>query len=153
MYRPRDWPELASQLASAVQGDAKGIYDMQMRPLTLNPSIPDETLDSAYAVMCLDSLEFSDVERGQVFEWMVEEVVNKGSKVYPHFVSVQGFPLCHHWRVHASERFTGPFNHTLNNEILIIGNTADVSVLNPLHILSLSFSFCGYYYAACHPAS
>jgi hypothetical protein len=28
---------------------------------------------------------------------------------------------CHHWPVRAVERFTGPFNHTLQNKIMVIG--------------------------------
>lgn len=35
--------------------------------------------------------------------------------------------MCHHWKSREAERFVGPFNHTtLANDILVIGNTADV---------------------------
>ncbi|CAE6498727.1 unnamed protein product, partial [Rhizoctonia solani] len=36
-----------------------------------------------------------------------------------------GGMYCHHWPVRAVERFTGPFNHTLKNKIMVIGNLAD----------------------------
>lgn len=32
---------------------------------------------------------------------------------------------CHRWPARAVERFTGPWNHTLKNPIIIIGNKAD----------------------------
>ena len=36
--------------------------------------------------------------------------------------------MCHHWNPRETERFVGPFNSTnLANDILVIGNTADVS--------------------------
>jgi hypothetical protein len=36
--------------------------------------------------------------------------------------------MCHHWKTREAERFVGPFNRTdLANDILVIGNTADVS--------------------------
>ncbi|CUA77042.1 similar to GF20795 [Rhizoctonia solani] len=34
-------------------------------------------------------------------------------------------PLCHRWPVRAVERYAGPWNKTLSNTILVIGNTAD----------------------------
>ncbi|CAE6339635.1 unnamed protein product, partial [Rhizoctonia solani] len=32
---------------------------------------------------------------------------------------------CHHWPVRAVERYTGPWNKTLSNTIIVIGNEAD----------------------------
>lgn len=127
MYRPREWPVLASQLASAMKGGAKDIVDLQLRQLTLDTTIPANTGASGYAIGCLDSPGFSDYERKQAFDLIVEETVRNAYKVYPHFLPTQGFPMCHHWPAGAAERFTGPFNHTLSNVILITGNTADVS--------------------------
>ncbi|CCO32649.1 hypothetical protein BN14_06712 [Rhizoctonia solani AG-1 IB] len=34
-------------------------------------------------------------------------------------------PFCHRWPVRAVERYTGPWNKTLSNPILVIGNEAD----------------------------
>lgn len=48
-----------------------------------------------------------------------------------HRISLVGgqFPqpahFCHRWPARAIERFTGPWNHTLKNPIIIIGNKAD----------------------------
>ena len=56
---------------------------------------------------------------------MIDETT-LAQQISPHFAGYMN-NVCHHVTARSVERFTGPFNHTLNNEMLIIGNTADVS--------------------------
>lgn len=42
------------------------------------------------------------------------------------FAGLSTGPVCFHWRAEETERYTGPWNSSLANTILVIGNTADV---------------------------
>jgi hypothetical protein len=59
---------------------------------------------------------------------IIDSAVNTTLNVDPRFaLDMVGTPAryCHKWPVRAVERFRGPWNHTLPQPILIIGNQAD----------------------------
>ncbi|TDL24013.1 alpha/beta-hydrolase [Rickenella mellea] len=124
LYRPRDWPELASVLSSAIKGDGAPILEKVIQKVEFNTTIPAKTAAAIHAVTCVDTPSFDGVDKDAAFEDLVDEIVIAWKDVSPHFGSIE-IDMCHHWSVRETERFTGPFNHTLSNEILIIGNTAD----------------------------
>ncbi|KIJ35405.1 hypothetical protein M422DRAFT_34658 [Sphaerobolus stellatus SS14] len=76
-------------------------------------------------ILCLDSIDQPNVTTKDVYD----EVVRTSQSVSPLFgeaiVGILFFSNCHRFPVRAVERFTGPFNSTLANPIIIIGNKAD----------------------------
>ncbi|KAG9077888.1 hypothetical protein FRC06_008648, partial [Ceratobasidium sp. 370] len=46
---------------------------------------------------------------------------------YFSYSGMQAGLYCHNWPVRAVERFTGPFNKTLSNKVIVVGNEADPS--------------------------
>jgi len=123
MYRPRDWPELATNLALALAGNGSSVVEYFLKDIQLDTSVPASTIGSNAAVTCTDSPDYSEFTEDEIFEEFFLETTALQS-TSPHFAGL-GALECHNMRVKAAERFTGPFNHTLTNEILIIGNTAD----------------------------
>ena len=104
-----------------------------------NQDWPDFTFQ---AISCGDSIDESNITTQAVFDELIRVVkdvspmceysYHRRSFQHPsyrlHPVGGQ-FPqpghYCHRWPVRAVERFTGPWNHTLKNPIIIIGNKAD----------------------------
>lgn len=124
LYRPRDWPTLAGHLASALAGNGTSIVEIFLDKIEMNTTVPVSTSAAIYAVTCVDNPDFSDFTEEEAFEDLLHEMVLSQQMTSRHFTL--DIDLCHHWKARETERFTGPFNHTLSNEILVIGNTADV---------------------------
>ena len=124
MYRPRSWPELAKTLVSSRSGDGKSVVEFFHKSVELDESVPVSTDQSTIAVICTDSPDYSEMTDEEIFEEIIRETA-EFQTVSPHFAGMD-IPPCHNVQVKATERFTGPFNHTLAKDILIIGNTADV---------------------------
>ncbi|KAF8582474.1 alpha/beta-hydrolase [Ramaria rubella] len=83
-----------------------------------------QTFFAELVISCVDSIDQADVTTERVFQ----EVVSVTQKLAPTFGELPvttGPAFCHRFPVRAVERFTGPFNHTLANIILVIGNKAD----------------------------
>jgi len=123
MYRPRDWPELASFLASSMAGNGTSVVEYFVKDVQLNRNISAATVGANVAVICTDSPDHSGMSDDEIMEEMFQETI-AFQAASPHFAGLD-VPVCQHVHVKAAERFTGPFNHTLANDILIIGNTAD----------------------------
>ena len=122
MYKPRDWPKLASDLDAALDGDGAPILNIVQQDVELNNSIPASTQYAINAVTCVDGPRFANnTDKGAILKHLVEEA-KLAVDVAPHFAGLDK-EVCHHWQVEPVERFDGPFNHTLANPILVIGNT------------------------------
>lgn len=132
LYRPRDWPTLASNLAQALEGNGTSIVSLYLDKVELNTTIPAPTSAAIYAVTCVDTPGFVGVDKQEALDDMINEMVIAQQRTSWHFASLE-IDVCHHWTARETERFTGPFNHTLSNEILVIGNTADVRSSIRLH--------------------
>ncbi|KAF8586191.1 alpha/beta-hydrolase [Ramaria rubella] len=89
---------------------------------TVDPTV--QTFLSELVISCVDSIDQEDVTTQRVFE----EVVNVTQNLSPTFgeiIFTTGQPFCHKFPARSVERFTGPFNTTLPNPIIVIGNRAD----------------------------
>ncbi len=69
LYRPREWPILATHLASAMAGNGTSIVEMFMDKVELNTTVPVSTSAAIYAVTCVDTPDFSDFHpKDEAFE-------------------------------------------------------------------------------------
>ncbi|KLO17989.1 hypothetical protein SCHPADRAFT_141978 [Schizopora paradoxa] len=128
MYRPRQWPSLAKLLSEAWSSDGTPILEHFLKKIELDTSVRPMTLSPHAAVVCMDSPAYSDLTDEAAFKELLERSIRFQRETSMHFGGLQPFAqLCQHTNVKAAQRYTGPFSHTLRNEILIIGNTADVT--------------------------
>ncbi|CAE6449331.1 hypothetical protein ACGC1H_000201 [Rhizoctonia solani] len=140
MYHPREWPVLAQNLAQisvALLNTTNSTSTLRARSPSdeihsmpfirrANTSSSDTATDYAYkAITCADAVDAGNSTTEQGFETLVD-LTNNHSRMFAPFIGwYAGGMFCHHWPVRAVERFTGPFNHTLQNKIVVIGNLAD----------------------------
>ncbi|KZT53796.1 alpha/beta-hydrolase [Calocera cornea HHB12733] len=124
MYRPRTWPQFASMLHSALSGDGKPLLDVAQNEIELNTTVPAQTAFAISAITCVDAPAYTEKEAE---EWLDEAMwsVEEGLQTSPHFGAMNVPDICPIWPIKESDFFQGPFNHTLTNDILIIGNTYD----------------------------
>ncbi|QRV78194.1 Abhydrolase domain-containing protein [Ceratobasidium sp. AG-Ba] len=87
-----------------------------------DPPRNDYTFQS---ITCADAADPANVTTKAVFDSLVDSA-RTVSPVFGELWGDAGF-YCHRWPARAVERFTGPFNKTLSNKILVIGNEADPS--------------------------
>lgn len=131
MYRPRNWPALAEALASLVAGDGAPLLNTINGKLNLSDatSLPS-TEHALSAVTCVDGPElFEKFTPEEAVEEVVDWTVRTWQTSSTLFASSGVDMACFPWKRRESERYTGPFNTTgLANSILVIGNTADVSL-------------------------
>ncbi|KAG9118282.1 hypothetical protein FRC07_007277 [Ceratobasidium sp. 392] len=146
MYIPKYWSTLAQKLlgiseflASASNtspNNTRRILEFDMpsprpflrrhplaaRQSSSNSSDPAPSY-ALQAVTCADAIDPGNVTTQILFE----ELVRVTRKVSPMFGPIWGDGgfYCHQWPVRAVERYTGPWNKTLSNPILVIGNEAD----------------------------
>ncbi|KAH9858204.1 TAP-like protein-domain-containing protein [Lenzites betulinus] len=78
---------------------------------------------STQAILCGDSIDLTNTSMSDVFQNIITTAQNTSH------MFAAAWPLapyyCATWPVRAVERYQGPFNNTLANPILIIGNTFD----------------------------
>lgn len=129
LYRPREWPSLASQLKSALLSNGTALVDAFLDPIELDTTKPVRTASAIDAVTCVDTPEFRDADSPKghrdAVDALAEEMRLAQEQVTRHFGALE-IDMCHHWKVREAERYTGPFNKTIDGTILVIGNTADV---------------------------
>ncbi|CAE7062703.1 unnamed protein product [Rhizoctonia solani] len=77
------------------------------------------------AITCSDAADAGDVTTRDVFDFVVNVTHTISPMFGPVGIPRLARPFCHRWPVRAVERYTGPWNKTLSNPILVIGNTAD----------------------------
>ncbi|KAL7284631.1 hypothetical protein ACG7TL_001927 [Trametes sanguinea] len=114
---PELWSIAALALDMAMNGDGSAALDVQ------RASIHYDDLQRS-AISCNDNTVLNAPTAEEVVDehlWVLEHVTR---------FSLAGMVLetdfgCHHWPVTPPERFSGPWNHTLRNPILIVSNTAD----------------------------
>jgi len=95
------------------------------RDLELDLFVKPQTAQAITAVTCVDTPAFpEDMSTDDAVQKYVDEVVAAYEGTTKRFAATD-LDLCHHWKARETERFTGPFNHSLANPILIIGNTGD----------------------------
>lgn len=118
LKNPSSWPYLARQLSLAMDGDARSLVD-------------SDTWDRWYfemersAVMCNDGPRFAPPTIEELVDEHVDVFLNV-SKLAFAALSTEEDPGCQYWPVTPSERFAGPWNHTLGNPVLVISNTVRI---------------------------
>lgn len=135
LYDPRGWTQLAEIISSVIQGNATSIMNKFRPPFELEKDVPDSPGNVATAVTCIDSPPLDPSSKPDVLQWEIDASVEIYQSISRHFGPMGTgifFPSCQHWKGKATERFTGPFNHSLSNDVLVIGNTADVRTLHAL---------------------
>lgn len=108
MYSPRLWPGLSSQLASALSGDPKPLYEGTASPVVLNTSIPAQSFFSADAVLCADTPRLNGSDDKVIDAIVGEMVANVGLNSIVN--TAPGTLFCNKWPVVDTGRFVGPFN-------------------------------------------
>ncbi|KLO10589.1 hypothetical protein SCHPADRAFT_510397 [Schizopora paradoxa] len=130
MENPRAWPRLSQILASAMAGDGTAMLN-NLLPV-YGASGPDLSFAedlARLAVTCLDSPPPEDESEFPTPELLADiglETIRDVSKHFGMSTTIsEPDGGCQFWPVRGPERFTGPWNHTLSNPILIVSNTAD----------------------------
>ncbi|KAG8917744.1 hypothetical protein FRC02_002894 [Tulasnella sp. 418] len=77
-----------------------------------------------HAITCGDAIDTSNITTRVMLDEIIS-VTENVSSLYGPALSSEAGNYCHRWGVRAAERFTGPWNATLANRILVTGNTAD----------------------------
>ncbi|KZO93675.1 alpha/beta-hydrolase [Calocera viscosa TUFC12733] len=124
MSKPRTWPEFASMLHSLMAGDGVPLLNVVQVDIELNPTISARTTFAVHAIECADAAPYTEEEsEGWLDEamWSIEE----GLKTSRRFGALTARNICPVWPVREADFFAGPFNHSLANDILVIGNTYD----------------------------
>ncbi|KAJ3318613.1 hypothetical protein HDV06_007138 [Boothiomyces sp. JEL0866] len=125
MYTPSKWPNLASAVQKASAGNVTDLFEMEYS-LLYNSSFWVESLfmpqlQSASAILCADTGD--STRNHSIDEWAA--LVNAKSKKYKLAAYQFG---CRTWPVYPNqERYTGPWNNTFANTIMVIGNSLDPS--------------------------
>ncbi|KAG8766126.1 hypothetical protein FRC12_007074 [Ceratobasidium sp. 428] len=133
MYRPKAWPALAKHLQNcwiSLNGLGTALPIEACHRKWINGFSAQTDLHDnkppAYgfqAVTCADAVDAGDVTTRDVFDMMVDATKNASPLFGPRW-GAAGF-YCHKWPVRAVERYTGPWDSVLKNQIIVIGNEFD----------------------------
>ncbi|KAI0330979.1 alpha/beta-hydrolase [Cubamyces sp. BRFM 1775] len=123
LYKPGQWYVLANNtlpgLLDSVIGSGNATQQHQRcRTYSAAHSYTEP------AVVCVDSV---NADPNLTINDIFDEIVNVTRTVSPSFGGFWPIPWhrCSYWPVRAVERYQGPFNKTLANRVLVIGNSWD----------------------------
>ncbi|KAJ3872945.1 hypothetical protein F5051DRAFT_420415 [Lentinula edodes] len=130
LQRPLEWPKVSKSFSSAMAGNGTELYNAIVRPLPLaDLDSPEPHISPRLAVTCLDSPRPTAPDEFPTAEDLTEQGLKALREVSPHFGLSTGVSEpdggCQYWPVDSPERFTGPWNATLETKMLIVSNTAD----------------------------
>ncbi|KAJ7687836.1 Alpha/Beta hydrolase protein [Mycena rosella] len=126
LERPPQWADSATALAEAMAGNGTLLFNKLATP----PPASTPSYDLVrLGVTCIDSPPPESSADMPTAEDLAAEFLKTMREVSPHFgasVSV-GEPDggCQYWKFSGPERFTGPWNATLEWPMLIVSNTMD----------------------------
>ncbi|KAJ7763413.1 hypothetical protein B0H16DRAFT_1804507 [Mycena metata] len=126
LQRPQKWAESALALSQAMAGNGTLLFNLLVIPL--KERTPHYDL-ARLGVTCMDSPPPKSPAEVPTAEVLVAELMKSLREVSQHFgasASV-GEPDggCQYWPVRGPERFSGPWNATLDWPMLIVSNTMD----------------------------
>ncbi|KAI0743631.1 TAP-like protein-domain-containing protein [Daedaleopsis nitida] len=125
--QPNGTSGIASNLMRAITTEAHTDTSSQYvrRRILRAPHTPitDGRTFASEAITCGDSVDPKGTTMEDVFRYLID-VTQKISPTFGAIWPIPGFH-CPFWSVRAVERYTGPFNKTLANQVLVIGNAAD----------------------------
>ncbi|KAI0702717.1 Alpha/Beta hydrolase protein [Earliella scabrosa] len=141
MYQASQWlpftNERLPEIIAAIQAEAGG--DVPANTTKRNTASPRMLLERAAnetpsfttaAILCGDDV---DASGNVTMEGVFENVIAAARDVSHMFGAQWPIPpyWCSVWQERAVERFQGPFNNTLANRVLVVGNTYDP--ITPFH--------------------
>ncbi|KZO93920.1 hypothetical protein CALVIDRAFT_539573 [Calocera viscosa TUFC12733] len=120
LERPRTWAAASGILAAAMAGEGKLLLQRS------GPAFPTRDMERQ-AVTCNDAVRFTPQTAPSHDEVLDEltDVLKTETKFAMSVVTAETDSGCQYWSVSPPERFSGPWNHTLRNPILVLSNTAD----------------------------
>ncbi|KAI0645974.1 alpha/beta-hydrolase [Trametes meyenii] len=125
LYKPTMWDALANEILPSQLASVLGTTNSQTREtLSRRTTFSHQNSYTEQAIVCADSVDADpSLDMRDVFD----EVVNVTRTVSPSFGAFWPIPWhrCLRWPVRAVERYQGPFNKTLANRVLVIGNSYD----------------------------
>ncbi|KAH9886642.1 Alpha/Beta hydrolase protein [Cubamyces lactineus] len=131
MSWPSLWASLANttypELAEAVASESRVQAERLAARRTIHSrrtSEPNTTpVYGPPAIICGDGVD----QRGTSMEEIFQNIIYESGHGSTMFTSVWPLPFyyCPFWPVRAVERYQGPFNRSLQNKVLILGNTFD----------------------------
>ncbi|CAE6533809.1 unnamed protein product [Rhizoctonia solani] len=145
MEAPTRWPNFARDLQDAIRGNPapllnKWVYTADIEPQLNAPLriLPNPTRNrfdhsnlARYAVTCIDSLPFnkSDPSTFPSPEYLARQIVARVNSTSKYFGGSAGLTDidggCQFWPVDGVERYTGPWNRTLANPVMVISSSVD----------------------------
>ena len=115
---PANWPTFAAALDQAADGDGSALKNS----FAENKGLLQEALDPSTALQCADK---PVQRRGAVRAWpRVVGPLSQSIMVAPVDLWWLWAP-CASWRARSAERYTGPWNATTKNPILVLSNRYD----------------------------
>ncbi|RPD59757.1 alpha/beta-hydrolase [Lentinus tigrinus ALCF2SS1-6] len=129
MYEPVLWQSYAGEFArlfKTVQTEwaPPTNTSIQSRSKSRRQSVPQDGVSFAEAaIYCADGIDSDGTTMSGLFDYIVN-VTRTVSPLIGATWPIDAF-YCSFWPARAVERYTGPFNKTLGNKVLVIGNTAD----------------------------
>ncbi|CDO72499.1 hypothetical protein BN946_scf184980.g40 [Trametes cinnabarina] len=127
LYQPQSWATLAN---NTLFSDIDSVLHINATQQTRRTLAKRATFSAANsytepAVVCADSV---DADTSLSMKDIFDEIVNVTRTVSPSLVGAF-WPIpwhrCLYWPVRAVERYQGPFDRTLANRVLVIGNAYD----------------------------
>ncbi|KAI0685531.1 Alpha/Beta hydrolase protein [Cerioporus squamosus] len=127
MYVPTAWASFVNttlaQIVQEVQAESKGNATATQRRNIGRREEKGTLPYSTEAIICGDSRDGTGANMTDVFQG----IISTSNNVSAMFAAAWPFATyyCPFWPARAVERYEGPFNKTLANPILVIGNTFD----------------------------
>ena len=115
--RPASWPQIAAGLEQAASGNGSAI-ETALKP---SRALYQSALNSATALQCADK------PRPRVGPQAWPSIIGRLTRVSPYF-AVNGWWLavpCAAWPLVNADRYSGPWNRSTHNPILVVGNRYD----------------------------
>ncbi|TBU61574.1 alpha/beta-hydrolase [Dichomitus squalens] len=125
LYQPQQWADYGNdylpQTIATIQNATAG---GNTTALTRREQVFTQNSYTEPAVVCADSVDADPSVNTTV---IFDDIVDIVRTVSPSFGAVGPVPWqrCSYWPVRAPERYQGPFNRTLANKVLLIGNAYD----------------------------
>ena len=118
LSNPRSWPQLARDLDRAAHDDGSALATLGRTALA---GVRSAAGDPPVAVSCADT-----PSRQPLAAWpKVIARLKRVSRIGGPFVGWTGWAPCASWPARSSHRYTGPWNATTRNPILVIGTRFD----------------------------
>ena len=118
MANPGTWPPLAQALDQAASGDGSALATSARATLVAVHAAPS---DPPEAIVCADS----PTQQGLRAWPAVAARFTRISRIGGPFVSWTGWAPCASWPPSSAHRYTGPWNVTTRDPILIVGTSHD----------------------------